>query len=436
MNNIVSQKDIIENEINKNKYFETIILALYNHQIITKEKYKDIINDTLNLLALRMKNYTGGLTHVVSIEEANDLNESNLYTINMYLRNLKLEEAINEILNSDINILYKKGEDSLKDYINLTHLKYVLAKNNYIKNDNYFYNETLNDGLKAFFKSYNQSYKAHLLNITVDYKTCFNMPNSRGILFINEYINNINYENIFCKKFNEIDIQNLLKRIYPNYQDLPINIFEIVLTNALLLKLLNRNPLYLNLNFNDIDKLYEVLNDKDFNNKFDNAFSNLLSDLEFSQGVNKYAYNCLPFFYDEIMMLNKKKILEQITIGKRDSHIYYYTNHRMHIDDYQKFLIKLESTDDDNKVEYIESNLTSLFDLLECFKDSNLDFKYIKAILNKMQILDLMAIKNYYVSREDNYMLGMINNFINTKEYKIKNAINNNYESIIICERV
>ena len=69
--------------------------------------------------------------------------------------------------------------------------------NNITEIDNYFYNATLKDGIKGFFKLYNYSYDAHTITISVDYETCIGRPNLYGMEFINKYLEFINYENIF-----------------------------------------------------------------------------------------------------------------------------------------------------------------------------------------------------------------------------------------------
>ena len=74
----------------------------------------------------------------------------------------------------------------------------TIFKNNLIKTNNYFYNTTLKEGIKAFFKIYNFSYDACNINITADYEP-LNRPNLYGIEFISKYLEYINYENIFVR---------------------------------------------------------------------------------------------------------------------------------------------------------------------------------------------------------------------------------------------
>ena len=79
------------------------------------------------------------------------------------------------------------------------------------------------------------------LVVTIDYNPLMGRPDSCGALFVSEYLRWINYENIFCQKFANQKICSLLRRVYLDYEEMPINICEIVLIYIVILKFLGKN---------------------------------------------------------------------------------------------------------------------------------------------------------------------------------------------------
>lgn len=120
--------------------------------------------------------------------------------------------------------LYKKSYKYLCDYVNETQLFYnLVVKPNMIKINNYFYKETLNEGISSFFKVYNtSSYDAKNKCILVEYNSYLKIDNLYGIEFINKYLEYINYENIFLNNFDYKKIDNLLTNIYGNFDIIDI----------------------------------------------------------------------------------------------------------------------------------------------------------------------------------------------------------------------
>ena len=130
--------------------------------------------------------------------------------------------SIKEFTNKNLLPLYNISKEYLITLVNKTQLFYnTIFKNNILNVDNYFYNITIKEGITSFFKNYNTSYETdnHLINL--DYNPYLKITNLYGIEYISKVLEYLNYENIFCSKFNYQDILT-------NYKNTPINLFEIV----------------------------------------------------------------------------------------------------------------------------------------------------------------------------------------------------------------
>ena len=313
--NVTNIEQIITNEIDDNNYVETLLYASLKYQIISQKEYQEILFKFINLLSISIKRYTGELSSSVKIGIAKNINESNLWVVGLYLKTKQPTESIEILKNKDIIEIYNYGKKCLDNYIFKTKFFYSMMKNDFINNDNYFYNATLKDGIQGFFKIYNEQYDAKNICITVDYEAYLERPKLYGIEFINKYLEYINYENIFCKKFNEEKIVNLLKKVYPSYEKLPINIFEIVFMTSLLCEYQNLKVVDLDIDNINIQSIYDDFNTsiESFENHLKMFFVDLKEDLSIKD--NEYLNHCFNKLLKNIMYYCKSKTLENI-LGK------------------------------------------------------------------------------------------------------------------------
>lgn len=93
------------------------------------------------------------------MDNLKNINDSNIFTLCLYLKEFNIYDGINMLLDDEIISLYNKSYSNLIKYINKTKIFYrVVFLKNMIKTNNYYYNSTLNEGIKSFFKLYNSSY--------------------------------------------------------------------------------------------------------------------------------------------------------------------------------------------------------------------------------------------------------------------------------------
>ena len=312
MNDIIKIELIINNEIDRNNYIETLLLSSLKYKIISRDQYESIILKLLNLLSIKISKYTKELTSSVPINIAKNINDTDTYIISLGLDKDNVLNNIRILLNEDINKLSYMGYERIKELIRRTKFFYELSfLNNIIDIDNYFYNSTLRDGIRAFFKRYNYEYDAIDNIITADYDPYLERPKLLGIEFIKKYLEYINYENIFCKKFAIDKIKILLSKIYSNYQELPINIFENILTITIILEYLEKDIYSLNILDRDIDKLYNdfLLDNNKYFNNLKESYINVIHKINIQKDAIKYIDKCSYRIINKIFIYTKKNNL-------------------------------------------------------------------------------------------------------------------------------
>ena len=376
----------IEFIIDKNNYIESLLEYGLNNNLISQNEYDFIINKIIELLEFKVKKYTAGLTNSILIRELKSINISNLYVLGLHLKNRLIEESIIILLSEDIIELYTKSRKELEKKIEKIKLFYnVVILNNLVNTDNYFYNATLKQGIKGFFKLYNPDYMAYNINITVDYELFLFRPNSKGIEFIEEYLKYINIENIFCQKFDYV-LSN---------KDLPISIYEMVFTKAIIE------------NTNGFDR-----------NSLLKAYQKLKEEKKLN---NEYYDNSAVIIIDKIIFNYKNNTLEQI-----EKKITYKPNPKMNTLKYMQLIDELTN---DMNGDAIINNISSILDLIDIFDSFNIPTIELNKIFNSLNLVEIMVLKNYY-SLCDSYIIKELDNYI---LHNNKIIILNNYKNIIIC---
>ena len=419
---------IISN-IDPNNYIESLLNNLLEHHHITKEDYNKIVLKFIYLLSILVNKYSGGLINSINIDIAKNINESNMWVIGLYLKNKPIDEIINILKYDDILNIYNLSNNYIDNYINNVKFKYNIIKVNFIKNDNYYYNSTLYDGIKGFFKIYNKSYDAKNKCLTFDYIPYLDIFNLEGIEYLNRYLEYINYENIYCNKFDNKKIINLLNNIYQNYEELPINIFETVFLISLLSKYQNINIYDLNSDLIDTNRIY-----RDYDSNKDKFIDNLNQSFikikeELNVKDNSYLNNSFNKMIKNILFYCNSRTLNNVLGRDKNTEILYYLKPQMNNIKYNKLVIKLNELDDTNKIDYLINNISSILDLIDLFNDVYFTSTELNILFSKLSNIDIMVIKKINILNND-YIIDILNKYLLTKNKYEQKIINNNFRLI------
>lgn len=108
------------------------------------------------------------------------------------------------------------------------------------------YNDTLDHALPEFFSSYDTAFFAHESMAGIDYPLAHDDQKLAGVFYIKDYLEKLELENTFCRRFSHREVEGLLHdfgstyRI--DYRDCLVNIFDLVLTNGVAAVMLGKAP--------------------------------------------------------------------------------------------------------------------------------------------------------------------------------------------------
>lgn len=291
LNNLDVISQIKKDKLDSISYFQTIIEEGYKVKLLTDEDMVNIQIQLLELLDKVVYKYNGVDSSSIRKEVLEDISISNIYTLGIYLKTFtNPDNAIKELKEKGLIYIYEQGKKRIYKMLDIIRISYVKVKQTKLNIFNDIYNDTIIGGIKGFLKIYDADFKAQDMKITADYPLYNQLIGKlEGVEFIKEYLNSIYLENIFCKYFPEQNIKELLYSYSEDYEELVINIFEIVLYEVIACQLVNRELQDLIISSHELDEIYHK-----FDNKDDNEINEILQK----------AYNSIKdkLFYDDIQL--------------------------------------------------------------------------------------------------------------------------------------
>lgn len=319
MNKIENISIIKRENLDERNYFKTLIREAYFNQMVTDYDMLNIQIQILQLLDKRIYRYNGNDSSSVREEIVKEISNSNLYTIGVYLKTFKIpDEAVKAVKENSIEILYQEGRKRIDKMLNIIRVMYIKVKQNMLRIQNDTYNDTIIGGIKGFLKIYDSNFKAQDMKITADYPLYNNLIGKlEGVEFIKEYLNSIYLENMFCKKFSERKIEYLLYGYSCDFKELIINIFEIVLLEAIACNLVKRNIRDLIISISELNEIYNLFENKDeleIKNIIIKAYTEIISELQLNNSelmkkyIEKNLYSILKMIMNNLMQNTLDKI--------------------------------------------------------------------------------------------------------------------------------
>ena len=255
--------------------------------------------------------------------------------------------------------------------------------------------------MDAFFKNYDVEFNPQYNVLTLDYPLYIEIENLSGIDLIYEYLKRFYIEERFLKKFEIYVIEEVLRGYNDNFNNLVINICKIILRNAIICKILNKNIYELDvkeIDFDRIKKYIENNTQEEMVRLIDEKLKLLLKELSLEEEIF-YTYFKLDIkeFVKELYLYKEQNLLN-IVISLRKEYTFKEKERFQDgdlIDD--NILRKIINEIKEchflyDKIEIIKRNIKSLRDLKEllneCFYEN--EFKYVFDMLSNEEINDML----------------------------------------------
>lgn len=403
MMNIEKLHPINPNQLSGEFYFASILQEAYARGLLSASEVENVQLQCIQFLAYKSKRYNGCDSSSLRVETAETIMKSNLFTIGVFLKSLPdPETAVSRLKTTPVPDLYQKGKALITEKLQNAQHMYERVKSNKTATTNYTYNATLDQkGIGIFFRQYDPDYAAHETPASIDYQLCNPVADLAGVEFIQQYLENLFWENEFCQHFATEKIDHLLYGYHEGYEDLLINIFEQILTSAMGCILANRPVTQLALTKEDIQHLHQELSKCNHDLvacKFSQAAKEMLEELNISNNsLRSYIAISLPKIICSVTLALQTNTLNKTLIIPVDpyqkSKIQFFTGTKMDDEDYRKIINELlECSHSSDKLELIKEKVKSFGDLQDLLFDAMLSEQETSSVLGMLGNVELAAL--------------------------------------------
>lgn len=293
MNEVDRLQRIPIGQLDQEQFFQSLFQEICRKNLLTKERIERIQLELIELLGNEVERYTNGESTSLPVEKAQEILQSITYSLGIYLKEITDEETILEVLNTEkISAIFYKGMETIEfTKKNAKQLLKDLQKNR-VNINNYAYQDTLTKGVDEFFRNYQTEFRAFDTPANIDYQLLCPVEKLTGVEYIFEYLRRFKLENDFIRRFDEESIGRLLYGFHVDSEHMLINIYELLLTNAMGCAVLEKNIKILDISAVEIKWLQNkltLLNDTELRDKLMQALNQVTVTLGLDTDEAIYA---------------------------------------------------------------------------------------------------------------------------------------------------
>ncbi len=260
MNKLISRSTISKAQLSNAHWLESLLQLATQHGLLSETEQRSIRRQLLEVLEFMAMRYTAGASTSVRVETAQSLMACASYSIAHTLKRLPTADAaLAALRGTPIRTLFDRGQTQLRELLEKTKAQYAALLSQSMPLQSRTWTATLHEGLGTFFSAHHVYDAAHDTPGLIDYPTAVPMDDSVGIEFIARYIKRLKIEDSFTRRWSADEINGLLRT--SGGIEAPVNIFLLVLTNAMGALLCQRRPDSLSLSSQDRALLRERLSE-------------------------------------------------------------------------------------------------------------------------------------------------------------------------------
>ena len=231
---IVREKKICVEGKNEAHFFENVLTDIMEKGYLSEETMQSIQVELINLWTMQIEAFNRGKSSSITEGNAKALLESIYHTLGFRLKALEdLDESITLLQHQSIKVLFEEGQEIIEKRYEVLKEQYQTLMGCLLPTENMAYRDTYDEGLAPFFKEYSPKFHSHECPCSIDYYLSNDRLEAVGIDYMVSYIENSLLEHELCLKFKAEEIEGILEGYHKGYRELLINIFEMVLMNAI-----------------------------------------------------------------------------------------------------------------------------------------------------------------------------------------------------------
>ena len=284
----------------------------------SEEEQLQFIKKIWDLLKAQAERYNGFDSTSMTVEKAQDLLESIIYSLSLVISTSGL--SAEDVLQQDFSVMLGQARKLIENNWKNLNEEWARICIDAPEINNIYYVSTLKS-IGNFFKKYDFYYAAHQIPCSIDYPLVKAVPdNLKGISYIENYLASIKIENEFVKKVTQKKVLELLQEMTPRYEENYFNICEAVFLNALGKEMIQQDLDSLLMNEDDIDSFvrkYLHKRTEELADALSGAAVSLFRRIGFDKEYLPYFSGIINSLAQRIISVNDMEYLKNIFIVKR-----------------------------------------------------------------------------------------------------------------------
>jgi len=384
MNQLEKSQLINENILDQEFYFQSLFLEACKINILSDTQIERIQLELVELMAKEVERFTNDESSSVQVERAQELLQSITYSMGVYLKSLPdMTDKIDLLKTEKMSVLFYRGMEVISTLKAKAKLLLQNLQVNCLKLNNYAYQDTIYTGIPEFFHDYNIEFEAHIFHGSIDYQLNDTVVGLLGVEYMHEYLYRFTLEHNFIKHFSVKTVNQLLQGYDKEAEHMLINVFELVLTNALGCELMGTKVMDLNLHISDREWLQnslEKLSREELQNKLGVALEHIAVELELELESIHYAKKSIPQIAVRLMHNLQTRTLEKLFISFADQAVeeeIFEDGIPMEDEQLRELIERLrDCSSTSDKVTIIKETVRSLADLIELLEENFYEDEY------------------------------------------------------------
>ncbi len=382
---------------NQEQYFQELLQEACRKQLFTDEEISRIQMGLLEVFTKEANRYTNDESSSIPVETAQSLLQSVTFSIGSYFKTIADVGAQLAILKKEkISSLFLLGQKTVEQRLEAAQKLLLRLTDGLLRVDNIAYQDTISKGLPKFFHDYNVEFAAHEGAGDIDYPSFVTVTDLLGVEYMEEYLRRLCLENDFLSRFSASDINHLQRAFDREAKHMLINLFELVLINALGCCLLEKEIRKLDISAQEIVWLQEKLSKLSKEEQLEQlqkAYFDLAKDLELTEELTAYILPELTMLSERLTHHLETNTLSHFFLSFSNAwqEAYEYLEDGEIMEDYKlRYLIERIKLADviADKVTLILQEVRSTTDLIElleeCFYDK--DYEEVFDLLGEAEL--------------------------------------------------
>ncbi|KUO73104.1 MAG: hypothetical protein APF77_20780 [Clostridia bacterium BRH_c25] len=401
---IAKHTPIRTESLDPNQYTLSLLKEGFRVGLVDRQTIYGIQEQVMLILRDLITRYTKGESTSLRTETAESLLNSIYYSIDAYAGSFEdPEQGIAVLKTANMKEIYDKGVEIIESIFKEARQLCQEIVRNKLDVPLEVYNTSVTEDLPEFFEQYSIIFGAHDTAGSFDYPLIFDDMNVRGVLYIRNYLGNLDIETQFCRLFDKQDINKTLavygRTCRIDYKESPVNLFEVLVNNSIFSALSGNAANELRITGAQYEIIRRKLTGLDYlqmNNILNAAVEKLIGDLHIDQPkladyIHRYKKGLGLRVLNAVNNNNLNNIVMISTEGKsqntRDAFI---ESERLSDDSFSLIVQRIiNCTNAADKVTVIMTSVRSLEDFIDILNADCLfedEFEAVFAALGNMEL--------------------------------------------------